>query len=624
MRRLSLLFLLGLFLPASALGQPTDVKKTAAVVDSKVKAEKDPEAERIIRERRDSARSLLISLAADAATYTDLRLRARTMSRIADALWDADPERARMMFRKAWDAAEQMDAVSRRVTLEEIKSEQAKSGSAVAANRNSIRQEVLRLVARRDRKLGEEFLAKLTAAKEQEATEAADRNRSGLFDTPEAITQRLNLARQLLGTDVERAIQFADPALTTLTQDSIDFLSYLRDKDANAADQRYAALLGRTAGNMQSDANSVSLLSSYLFTPHIYVAFTTDGGANTSSTGRPSPAPDVAPELRAAFFRAATDILLRPLAAPGQDQTSTGVVGKYLMLKRLLPLFELYAPREMTESVRAHMDALANAVADDVRQKDDYALREGIRPREKTEDQEKSLLDRIERAKTAEERDQLYGELARILSEAGDVRARDFADKISDSEVRKMTRAFIDATLLLNAVDKKDADRAIELLRTGELTLIQKTWGLAQAARLLAKTDAERARALLEQADTEARRIEPSNADRARGLLAVANTYLEIDQQKAWDETDDAIKAANSAEGFTGEDGMLRISLFTKGSSSIRSGSAREFDLAPTFSRLAAEDYNRTIELARLFERQAPRASATIAIARAVLEEKKK
>jgi hypothetical protein len=57
---------------------------------------------------------------------------------------------------------------------------------------------------------------------------------------------------------------------------------------------------------------------------------------------------------------------------------------------------------------------------------------------------------------------------------------------------------------------------------------------------------------------------------------------------------------------------------------SIRSASARDFDVAPLFNALAAEDYNRTVELARLFEREAPRASATIAIARAVLEEKKK
>ena len=46
----------------------------------------DGEAERLLRERRANAQSLLISLAADAATYTDQRLRARTLARIGDAL----------------------------------------------------------------------------------------------------------------------------------------------------------------------------------------------------------------------------------------------------------------------------------------------------------------------------------------------------------------------------------------------------------------------------------------------------------------------------------------------------------------------------------------------------------
>jgi hypothetical protein len=83
-------------------------------------------------------------------------------------------------------------------------------------------------------------------------------------------------------------------------------------------------------------------------------------------------------------------------------------------------------------------------------------------------------------------------------------------------------------------------------------------------------------------------------------------------------------KAANSAPSFTGEDGVMRISLLTKGMSSIRASSAQEFDVAPVFRDLANEDYSRTIELARLFEKEAPRASATITIARVAFEEKKK
>ena len=295
------------------------------------------------------------------------------------------------------------------------------------------------------------------------------------------------------------------------------------------------------------------------------------------------------------------------------------------MIKRLLPLFEQFAPKEMTEALRAQAEALGSTLPENARERDDDTMREGIRPPQSSEDREKALLDRVDRAKTSEERDGLYVQLARIRSENGDLqRAREYVDKIDDSELRKSVRAYIDATMTLRAVARKDVDLVLELVRTGELTRLQKVWALGQAAKLLAKTDHDKSLAVIDEAAAEARRIEGSDADRPRALLAVANAILVSDRSKRWDATYDAVKAANSAEGFTGEDGLLRISLRTKTIGTIRSSTVQDFDVSGIFTELALEDYNRTVELARGFEREAPRASAVIAIARAVLEEKKK
>ncbi len=49
-----------------------------------------------------------------------------------------------------------------------------------------------------------------------------------------------------------------------------------------------------------------------------------------------------------------------------------------------------------------------------------------------------------------------------------------------------------------------------------------------------------------------------------------------------------------------------------------------DFDVTGIFETLARDDYEKAVDLARGFQRDAPRASATIAITRAVLEEKKK
>lgn len=620
---LALAFLVGVSPLVAA--QPSDPRKSAPKdTAANSKTAKDPEAERILRERRANAQSMLMTLAADAGRFNDQTLRARTQARIADVLWAADPDRARALFRKAWESAEIVDQEGQRKLQEEIAQQAAKNGGNVSVTGPpNIRGEVLRLAARRDRALGEEFLAKLKTEKQQEANDAAARAKSDPFNAPEAASQRLNLARQLLSTDVERAIQFADPVLTNITRDAVDFLSYLREKDAPAADRRYAALLARAAGDLQSDANTVSILSSYIFTPHIFVTFSGAGHSATQSSANSAP-PDVPAELRAAFLRAAGDILLRPLAPPGQDQTSAGVQGKYLMLKRLGPLFDQYAPREMAEAIRAQTDALAQAVPEDARRRDDDdTVREGIRPPLSSEDREKTLRDRLDRAKTSDERDGLYIQLARLYVENGDVKARDFVEKVEDTELRGRFRSFVDATLVLRAVGKKDADMIIELVKTGELTHLQKSWGLIQAARLLSKTNPDKSLAIIEDATAEARRIEELDPDRPRALMSIANALLALDRAKAWDMVYEAIKAANSADGFTGEDGVIRVALQTKQMSSIRSSSVSDFNVAGIFADLAGEDYNRTVELARGFQREAPRASATIAIARSVLEEKK-
>ncbi|HYX30181.1 MAG TPA: hypothetical protein VE863_16685, partial [Pyrinomonadaceae bacterium] len=566
------------------IAQPSDATKTPPkTAANNSKPAKDPEAERILKERRDNAQALLISLAADAARFNDQTLRARTQARIADVLWFADPERAKALFRKAWESAEIVDQEAQRKLQEDIKQQQARNGGgAVVAGSPNIRGEVLRLAAKHDRALGEELLGKLRTQQQQDATDATDRARNNPLDAPEAIGQRLSLARQLLETDVERALQFADPALMSLTREGVDFLSYLREKDAPAADLRYSAYLTRADGDLLADANTVSLLSSYVFTPHTFISFS-NSGSSTQSTARETGPVNVPAELRNAFFRVAGDILLRPLAPPGQDQSSSGVQGKYLMLKRLAPLFDQYAPKEMADALHAQADALAQGLPDDVRGRDDDTIREGIRPPQDPADREKALQDRIDRAKPGEGRDFLYIQMARLYVEKPDIRARDYVDKIDDTELRDKARPYIDGSLALRAVDKKDVDLLFDVIKKGDLSHLHRSWGLMQVAKLLTKTDHDRALSLLEEATAEARRMEDSDADRPRALMGIANAWLPFDRAKAWDAVADAVKAANAAETFTGEDGAFKISFVAKGSSSVRSSSVAEFNVAPIF-----------------------------------------
>ena len=619
-KKLIPVFLLALAFATVANAQTKETKQPAATKTSAAKPAASAEATAELKERRARARSLLIALSSDARSFQDQTLRARSLARIADALWKVDSEQGQLMFRKAWDAAEVADLESDKKLQEEIRRVQARTGGGYAINLPpSVRREVLRLAARHDRVLGEEFLEKLKAQKIDTATPATA-NPNRLSD---ALTQRLSVALELLEAGaLERALELADPALTTVSRESLNFLVYLREKHPNAADSRYSTLLGAAANNPQSDANTVSLLSSYIFTPHLYVTFT-GGGVSTSQSSNEIKPADVAPELRAAFLQAGASILLRPLPQPGQPDQSSAADVKYLVIKRLLPFFEQFAPPEVAESLRGHLNALNAVVKDNTRQRDEEYISKGIKPEKPEGEKEQVLLDRLERAKTSAERDALFIQLAFMISNKADMRAREFASKVEEPELRKQIVAYIDSALVINSVEKKLTDQALELVHKGELTQLLKTWVLTQCAKILAKSDPTKALELVDEAATEARRLDVSNPALPKALLAVANALKVIDTKRVWDATFDAVKAANSAEGFTGEDGELNLSFASKGSSSARSHSVRDFDVEGIFKDLADQDYDRAVELARGFQGEGPRAVATIAIARAVLDPKK-
>ena len=598
--------------------QSTQTKPTNASRTSSSKATAETIADPELKARRDQARSLLVSLASDARSFRDQTLRARSLARIADSLWTADNEEARSLFRKAWEAAEVADQENDRKQQEEINAQKAKTGGSYSINvPSSVRREVLRLATRKDRALGEEFLEKLKSQK-QEATQARP------SDTSDGVRQRLDLATEFLNSgDAEKALQFAEPALANINVTTVDFLCKLREKNAAVADQRYAALLGMASRNLQSDANTVSLLFSYIFTPHLFITFSRNGTSSSQSSSTIAPA-NVTPELRALFFQTAAGILLRPLPVEPDPAASSGpgAEGKFLTIKRMLPLFEQYATPEIVEGVRAQLEALSSVVSEATRTRDDNSLRKGIQPEKAVDDQERLLLDRIERAKTSAERDGLYLQLAFAAVRRGDLSAREYISKLEDSELRNRAAAFIDASLAMGAISKKDTDKALELARIGDLTHLQKSWVYGQSAKLLAKTDRDKALELIDNAADEARRIDGSDPNRPRALLGVASVLLLLDSSRVWDATFEAVKAANSAEGFTGEDGELNLQFQSKGSSSSHSNSVEDFDVEGVFRALARQDYDRSVELARGFQGEGPRAVATIAIARAILEQK--
>ncbi len=606
------LFLL-LTLSAHASAQTPAPRK--AERQGKPKGEADP----LAAQRRAQAVALLTSLADEAAGFRDETLRARAQARAADALWETDQEKARQLFRRAWEAADSADREALRKLKEYMDAQLKRGGPAMASTPPDLRAEVLRLAARRDRALGEEMLAQLLKANEAEAA-------TGDSVTLGDVSKRMGLASQMLEEgDTERALQFAEPALVRANMQSIGFLTKLREKDAATADRLYAALVARAAADPASDANTVSAFISYAFTPYLFFSATRHGGTGTSTISRGDVTlPEVASGLRASVLGAAARVLLRPQTAEEYERTSSGRTGAYVIIRRLLPIFEQHAP-DLTAALNARAAVLAADVPEGVRTNDaagNYAYKPRRDESEPAKDYVQEALDRAERTTGVNERDQIYASAAVNASWRGDARADDLLAKINDPELARRARKVIDFAFVRAALEKKEAEAAVARARKGDLTPFERAWAYERAADLLGTTNRARAISLLEEAAEEARRIDNNDPGRARALTAVAARYEKLDRPRAWELIAEATRAANSAPAFTGEDGRMMVEFRTKGSGWITDFNVEEFDLPFVLAALAADNWDRAVQVAQGFTNEAARVTAVVALSRAVLLKK--
>jgi len=565
--------------------------------------------------------ALITSLAEEARDYRDESLRVRIQARAAEALWKVDQSRALSLFYRAWDTAGTLDKEAEKRNAEDRKKFFAgKNDIGFIAPLKNLRLEVLRFAARCNRELGEKLLARLEEEKKNEESEALSNASTDNWDPtepPVALDKRLQLAILLLeGGEVEKALRFADPALERVTKTGIIFLYKLRQTNSTVADQRFSALLARTGVDPLADANSVSLLASYAFTPLVFATVTRNGRLYG---GDSAPMPALSNDLRASFFRVAAQVLLRPISPPGQDHTSAGRAGTYFVISRLLPLFESYAPDKVPE-LNSYLATLTQDAPESLR--NDYTMRTaGFNSEAPATEDVALILNQLGRASSSAERDRIYLNALSSLVKTDPARAREIAGKIDDADLRKRSQAFVDFVAVRTVLEKKNAEAALRIVRAGELSSIQKVWAYTEAAQLL-KSEPLSAIQILNEAASEARRIDQSNPQRVQALTAIATHFYVIDRPQAWETMSEAVKAASRTEEFKGESGKVTAELKTGNMITTLDVEAPAFDLKGIFSSLAKEDLQRSIDLAKGFPTTEPRAVAVFAIARSVLDEK--
>jgi hypothetical protein len=559
------------------------------------------------QQRRATMTSLLQSLAIEARSYRNESLRARIQARIADVIWDQDQDAARALFRRAWDVAETVETSN-----EAQASLPGRQPTQAPRLRATLRREVIQLAARRDVRLAEEFLAKLTPKQNTDSKVAnAELSES-------EIAERLRLASILLeSNDIDRALQLSAPAFIHINERSILFLIALRDKAADIADQQFARLLALTRADPSSDANTVSFLASYVLTPSIFLVVSPTG-IPSGNNYPPRLPPDLAPGLRRSFFETAANILLRPF--PQIDQSSAGRAGTYFIATRLLPRFQQFAP-DLVPAITAQLAALGPEAARATANAGDIAINRGMSDDGQRVSFEEELKDRLDRAQDADARDRAYAHAAMSFAGEGDPRAQEFVNKIEDLETRKGVASFVDYTSIMNLLRRKQPDDALRLLRKADLPHTLRAHFLTQAAALTLKTDRVRATELFEEALSETRRIDAGTHERAYCLIALLQEISKLDKSRSWELLSETIKAANAVPDFTGETGNTSVTLEGKFGIRLSTELAEPTALSEIFVRLTAEDFYQALDVSKTFSGDAPRALAMIAVGKAVFSD---
>src|SRR5205814_1256581 len=466
----------------------------------------------------------------------------------------------------------------------------------------------------------EEFLRKLTAKDQAQAAQSNDATNDGSQISAAEMAERIRLAGDFLRAgEVERALQFADPALIRATVGAIGFLTMLRERAAPAADQRFARLLEAAAADPASDANTVSLLTTYAFTPSIRLVVSPNGNPSSFSSP-PVPPPDLAPVLRKTYFQVAANILLRPLAQI--DQSSAVRAGTYFIATRLFPLFQQFAP-DLAPAISAQLMALGSEAAQATANAGDRSVNRGMSDNGKRDSLEDELKDRLDRAQGSDARDRAYAFAAMRAAEEGDPRAREFLEKIDDLDTRAGVRRFVDYDFVRSLLQQKHADEALALIRKAELNHTLRAHFITQAAALLGEKDRVRAIDLLDEALIETRRIDAGTADRAYCLVALLAQFAKLDKVRSWQVVSETVKAANALPDFTGDNGQTAQVLEGKFSIQMGTELATPTALSDLFVTLTEDNFYQAMDAARTFSGEAPRAMVMISVARVVFDEKR-
>ncbi|HEX5736163.1 MAG TPA: hypothetical protein VF131_25265 [Blastocatellia bacterium] len=473
---------------------------------------------------------LLAQLADQARLSDDLAFAVRAQSQAATLLWPHDRERSRAIFRQAFQSLA-------RETL-------------TASERRQLREELLNRIASRDTELAEE-LARAAAYTSESSKETArsDAERRELL---------ISVALQIVERDPYRAMALgqlslggASPAAreetALISQNFARLLVLMRGVDASLSDLLFASAVVRLERAQSIELNDIHTLGSYLV-------------SSVNSSAKDSLArPVIERFLNIAFKQIMLYRDSRERAGPDEPAAI------YFITRQLTDLFARYMPDRRIK-VQRKIDEMNEPGALD--RTSDLSLTQPTSPADIAGDARASSNET--------ERDSLYARAALAWLAKGEINeARSAARSISNRETRDRVLAQI--ARRQTSEGRIDDAVAVALDIEDDTARVGALVKLAGAA--LASRDRVRAIELLDEAEAEAIKAQPSIA-RAQSLLTIVSTFSTLDTVRAFEVMQTAIKSINDIPAPT---------------------SAEQFNLSfeSTLAVLAQTDFDRALLLAQ-------------------------
>lgn len=442
--------------------------------------------------------TLLVSHLADQARLSeDLTFAVRAQSQAATLLWPYDCERARAIFRQAFQSLA-------RETLSQ-------------SDRRQLREELLNRIASRDTELAEELTRALVyLVDNQKETRAEAERRELLITVALQIVERdpyraMALGQLSLGSpSASSANSREDGAL--ISQNFARLLVLMRAVDSGLSDLLFSSAVIRLERAQAISLDDIHTLGSYLVS------------SVNSSVKDSISRPVIERFLSLAFNQI---MLHRNSEERGKPDEAAAV---YFITRQLTDLFARYIP-DRFKKVQRKIDEMNEPSALD--RTADLSMAQPTSPADIAGDARASSNE--------SERDSLYARAALGWLTKGEMNeAQSAARSISNREMRDRVLAQI----ARRQTSEGRIDEAVAVaLRiedvTARVSVLVKLAGAALASR-----DRVRAVELLDEAEAEAIKAQPSVA-RAQSLLTIVSSFSAVDTVRAFEVMQTAIKSIN-------------------------------------------------------------------------------